>query len=333
MRRPSLSLLALLTFTACGAPQGAPPVTPTPSEPQADIHTPPAETRAFRTLVLDNGMKVLLASDPDTTEAAAHMVVSVGSLDAPADRDGLAHFLEHMLFIGTEKYPEPNGYKDYLAAHGGRSNAFTSTETTQYFFTINAQAFEEGFDRFAQFFRSPLLDPAYSAKEREAVNAEYKMKEKEPSRRYRAALQQTRNPEHPWSHFTVGNLDTLADRDGRPIFEDLRSFYDAHYVADNMILALVAKPGHHTRNPVSKLKSDVSLDRLNTKLVERVVLGRCKIPGICPRLKNPPRSNYVETRKKKAAHIGAFTHVLLQPSGFVFKNLLFLPLGKSGESE
>ena len=62
----------------------------------------PLDKSEVRKMVLDNGIKVYLLSDPNFNISAASMVVEVGSLDNPSDREGLAHFLEHMLFLGTE---------------------------------------------------------------------------------------------------------------------------------------------------------------------------------------------------------------------------------------
>jgi hypothetical protein len=74
---------------------------------------------------------VLLISDPTTDKSAAALDVRVGHLSDPAELPGLAHFLEHMLFMGTKKYPDENEYNVFLAQHGGSSNAYTDTEDTK----------------------------------------------------------------------------------------------------------------------------------------------------------------------------------------------------------
>ena len=66
----------------------------------------PLDRSEVRKLTLDNGVRVYLLSDPNFNVSAASMVVETGSLENPNDREGLAHFLEHMLFLGTEKYPD-----------------------------------------------------------------------------------------------------------------------------------------------------------------------------------------------------------------------------------
>ena len=119
----------------------------------------PNDDRDYRYITLDNALRVLLVSDSTTDKSAAALAALRGSYDEPSERPGLAHFLEHMLFIGTEKYPELDGYQSFLARHGGSSNAYTAGNHTIYFFDVQPSAFDEELDRFAQFFIAPLLDP------------------------------------------------------------------------------------------------------------------------------------------------------------------------------
>eukprot|EP00439_Symbiodinium_sp_Y106_P002019 s2770_g1.t1 len=83
--------------------------------------------------------------------------VKAGSHDDPRQLPGLAHFCEHMLFLGTEKYPENSGFDQFLLKYGGSSNAFTASEVTVYFAAASSDAASEGLDRFADFFRAPLF--------------------------------------------------------------------------------------------------------------------------------------------------------------------------------
>lgn len=98
------------------------------------VITSSVNDREHRYLELENGLKVLLVHDGSADKAAAALDVYIGSADNPKDRPGLAHFLEHMLFLGTEKYPEPDAYQAFVNANGGSHNAFTATEHTNYFF-------------------------------------------------------------------------------------------------------------------------------------------------------------------------------------------------------
>lgn len=201
----------------------------------------PNDDRQYRLLTLDNEMQVLLISDPQTPKAAASLDINIGSGDNPEGRGGLAHFLEHMLFLGTEKYPNPAEYEQFITEHGGNRNAYTSMEHTNYFFDVDAAYLPEALDRFAQFFISPRFDEALVDKEKNAVQSEYQMGLKSDSRRGLDVLQQAMNPEHPFSQFAVGSLETLADRPDSSIRDELLAFYDSHYSANIMRLVVLGE--------------------------------------------------------------------------------------------
>ena len=92
------------------------------------------DTNKYRFVQLQNNLNCLLVNDPDTRQSAACLNVNVGSLQDPPSVNGLAHFCEHMLFLGTKKYPDENHYSKFLASHNGQKNAATSEDNTYYFF-------------------------------------------------------------------------------------------------------------------------------------------------------------------------------------------------------
>ncbi|BAO43781.1 insulinase family protein [Thiolapillus brandeum] len=199
------------------------------------------DQRDYEYLVLPNQLRVLLVSDPEADKAAAAMSVQVGSASNPPGRDGLAHFLEHMLFMGTKKYPDVDDYSSFIKRNGGSDNAFTADNQTTYFFDIKAEALEPALDRFAQFFISPLFDAKYVEREANAVHSEYQLKLKDDNRRIDAAEKQSYNPASPYARFFVGSLDTLADRKDRKVRDDLLAFYKQHYSSNIMGLTVVGR--------------------------------------------------------------------------------------------
>lgn len=101
------------------------------------MQTSPLDDRSYRIVTLPaNGLRVMAVSDPAADKAAASLDVAVGQFSDPDDIPGLAHFLEHMLFLGTEKYPDEASYNAFLAENGGHSNAFTASENTNYHFSM-----------------------------------------------------------------------------------------------------------------------------------------------------------------------------------------------------
>ncbi len=210
------------------------------TDTQAPVQSP-ADDKAYRYIQLDNGLRALLISDPDTEKAAAALDVYVGSASNPADRGGLAHFLEHMLFLGTEKYPDSGEYARFVSEHGGSRNAYTAFEHTNYFFDIDKAQLKEALDRFAQFFISPRFDAEYVQREVNAVDAEYHMGLTSDGRRNLDVMREIINPQHPYSILSVGTRDTLADRPGAPVRDDLLAFYDRYYSANLMALVVLGR--------------------------------------------------------------------------------------------
>ena len=222
------ALFSLTLITGCTTSPTSEPLVNTAVT--NEVVKSPNDQRDYAHVTLENGMRVLLISDPAADKSAAALVAFRGSFHDPEDRPGLAHFLEHMLFIGTEKYPEPDGYFAFVQKHGGGSNAYTAPDHTNYFFDIQPEYFTEGLDRFAQFFISPLLDKAYVDREKNAVHSEYQMQIKEDGWRGFMVQKVAMNPDHPMSKFSIGTLDTL-DGDA---YSALITFFEGHYSANQM---------------------------------------------------------------------------------------------------
>src|SRR5690554_1928133 len=123
-----------------------------PSLAETSPDKSPNDNNEYRFVELSNGLRAILISDKHAQKAAASMNVAVGSGDDTREREGISHFLEHMLFLGTEKYPEPGEYQQFIKSHGGSHNAFTAFRNTNYFFDIQADYLESALDRFAHQF-------------------------------------------------------------------------------------------------------------------------------------------------------------------------------------
>ena len=201
----------------------------------------PNDDRQYAAMMLPNGLQVVLVSDPSLENSAASIAVGVGSAHDPERQLGLAHYLEHMLFLGTEKYPEPDGFMKYTQANGGMTNAFTAYEQTNYLFQINAGKFDDALDRFSDYFKTPTFDPHFSDKERNAVNNEWSLQKAQDAWNLFALQGFTSNPENPSAKFNIGNLDTLKDKPDSVLQDELKKFYNSYYSSNIMKLTLVGK--------------------------------------------------------------------------------------------
>ncbi|MDT8398526.1 MAG: insulinase family protein [Pseudomonadales bacterium] len=230
-----ITLLVLLAFTGCSYRA----LEQADSAASSELVKSPNDSREYRSLVLANQLKVLLISDPGTDKAAAAVDVYAGSNSDPEDYPGLAHFLEHMLFLGTEKYPEAGAYQEYIAAHGGSNNAYTAYENTNYYFDIEKNSLAPALDRFSQFFIVPLFTPDYVDRERNAVHSEYQSGLQNDGRRAYEVFKAVLNPAHPLARFSVGSLETLRDKTAGSLRRALLDHYQAYYSANLMSLVVL----------------------------------------------------------------------------------------------
>ncbi|GES66360.1 a-pheromone processing metallopeptidase Ste23 [Aspergillus terreus] len=213
------------------------------------LEKPELDDRSYRVVRLANKLEALLVHDPDTDKASAAVNVNVGNFSDADDMPGMAHAVEHLLFMGTEKYPKENAYNQYLAAHSGSSNAYTAATETNYFFEVsatsdstdqpNGQSTPNGsvngtaatsesgstessgngspsplygaLDRFAQFFVAPLFLESTLDRELRAVDSENKKNLQSDLWRLMQLNKSLSNPAHPYHHFSTGNLQTLKE--------------------------------------------------------------------------------------------------------------------------
>lgn len=199
------------------------------------------DPREYRYLQLDNGLQVMLVQAPETEMTAVSLAVGVGSFHNPQEFPGLAHYLEHMLFLGTEEYPEPNALQSYLEDNAGFANAYTSSDHTNYYFQTPNDLLDPSLDRFSDYFKAPLFDREYSDKERTAVHNEWSMGKSQDPRIMFQLLGLTGNPDHPAARLSVGNRETLPGGPDSGLYEAMREFYQRYYVAELMTLTLVSQ--------------------------------------------------------------------------------------------
>ncbi|KAF9262820.1 hypothetical protein L218DRAFT_928843 [Marasmius fiardii PR-910] len=230
------------------------------------IEKPLQDDREYRIIRLENGLEATLISDAKADKAAASLDVTVGHISDPNDMPGLAHFCEHLLFMGTKTYPIENEYKSYLAKNNGYSNASTFVSNTNYYFEVSAQHLSGALARFSAFFHCPLFSPSSTARELKAVDSEYKKKHQLDSRRAFQLEKHLSKAGHPYRKFGTGNIDALSkkarelqeagklpaddgssedDPDGGVIGREIRrrlvEWWENEYCAGRMHLCVVGK--------------------------------------------------------------------------------------------
>ena len=221
---------------------------------------PERDLRDYRVILLPNNLQCLLVSDNlktgDVGMEAASVHVQAGHMDDTLP--GLAHFHEHMLFLGTKKYPNEDEYENFLSQFGGYSNAYTDMEDTNYFFSVTtpstddnttSEALAGALDRFAQFFVAPTFDRDMVDRELRAIDSEYTMSKTSDSWRNFQLLKSTCNQRHPFAKFGCGNYATLTQNGLDPLLSELENFWTEYYQSYNLRLAVV---GHAPLDALQK---------------------------------------------------------------------------------
>lgn len=281
--------------------------------PDLNASKTPLDKKLYRQILLPNGLKAVLISDTvamhqsppmlyddyddeedsheeeeeeedsdeedeeeeeGLREAAAALVVGAGSFMDPPHAQGMAHFLEHMLFMGTKKYPQENAYDAFLSQHGGSDNAYTELEYTVYHFEVPQEELFKALDMFAQFFIHPLFREDAVERELNSIESEFQLSRNSDQCRLQQLWCHTceRNiDKHPFGKFSWGSLKSLKEApqaSGTNIMDELRTFYNQYYYAQNMKLVVVgAYPLDKLQKYVLEYFQDIpSLPRLSSPL-------------------------------------------------------------------
>jgi len=185
------------------------------------------------TYELDNGLTVVLRHKPAAPVVACNVWIGAGSADETPDEAGVAHVHEHMLFKGTERRGVGEIARE-VEASGGRINAFTSFDQTCYFVTMSSRYVETGLEILSDAVRNATFDADELDRELEVIREELKRTEDNPSKMAGLKLFETAYQEHPYRIPIIGTEASVASLER----EDVRSFFERHYVPGNMTLVV-----------------------------------------------------------------------------------------------
>jgi len=211
-------------------------------------------------IIPNNKLRVLLISDPLVATTSVAMIVNVGYLQDTLN--GMAHFLEHMLFMGTKTHPKEHYFNEFILKHGGSTNAFTAHDNTCYYYSIQQYALLESLDIFSHFFIDPLLDKSSVEREMSAVNSEHEKNRNDDGWRHEDIIKVLCHPDHSYKKFGTGSYDTLKVPD---IDVHVRQFYDDYYFAENMTLMIICNQSiKEIKKPVYECFKHIRTNPLGT---------------------------------------------------------------------
>ncbi|MEL6905380.1 MAG: pitrilysin family protein [Planctomycetota bacterium] len=182
---------------------------------------------------LSNGMRVLVAERHLDPVVAVMVWYDVGARHEPFEVAGVSHFLEHMMFKGTET--RGVGAIDLATTSlGGSNNAFTTPDHTAYWFEFASDRWEEALAMEADRMQSLLLDPEEFDSEKQVVLEELSMGEDDPWRSLSRRVGEVLYGNHPYARPVIGYRDTLVPM----TVEAMRAHYDRFYRPGNATLVI-----------------------------------------------------------------------------------------------
>jgi insulysin len=190
---------------------------------------------------LENGLEYALITCPDIKKASVSISVEMGHFSDPEDCQGLSHLMEHMLFAGSQSYPDGNFLNQLLNTHGGFVNAWTSSESCNVHFDCPLNHFSQALDVLVDMLVQPALTIQGVSQEVDAIEAEFSMRKQDDVRRLYDVHKQTCNTKHPFSRFSVGNKQIFTQFTNTELQQKLRKHHQ-HYFDASKIKACFVLP-------------------------------------------------------------------------------------------
>ena len=202
------------------------------------IEIPPNEMRKFKYGILPNKLKYVVIQDKDEECAQVSLVVKAGSMDEDVKYMGLAHFLEHMLFLGSKKHMKESYFEEMINEMGGSTNAFTGGFETCYYMNMLSKHLDKILSIYSRFFIDPLFDSNSITREINAINSEHL---KNINNEYWFVKQIIHNislKESGINRFSTGTLETLKSHDISELRKAMIDFYNTYYISNNMCICI-----------------------------------------------------------------------------------------------
>jgi predicted Zn-dependent peptidase len=245
------------------------------------------------TTTLANGLRVVTTSVADAPSVSVQLFIGVGSRWEGRERNGISHYLEHMVFKGTRRWPTAIELAEAIEGAGGQMNASTGTEVTSYWTHLPYDKLLLGMEVLAELVMAPLLDPEEVERERTVVQQEIRRAHDQPGARLGQLLAQACFGESPLGWPIAGTLETVQ----AIAREDLSAHLSAGYRPGNIVLSVAG--------PVSHEEVLAHAEALFGGMEGGLVATPFDPP---PAL--PDRRSQVEQRPIQQCHLGLAVHAL-----------------------
>lgn len=191
------------------------------------------DTHELTKITLPNGVRLLLIPMKGVLSVATSVFVGVGSRNENTKNNGISHFLEHMVFKGTKKYPTTDDV-NVIERIGGLQNAYTDIDVTNYHNKVLSTDWAQALDINRELALAPRLEQKHVDKERNVILEEMKRYEDEPANKAEETMHLMLYPKTKLGLRTIGEVASLA----AVASPELRAYHDAWYTPDRIVVVL-----------------------------------------------------------------------------------------------
>ncbi len=187
----------------------------------------------YEKILFPNGARLILVPMDGVNSVASAVMVGVGSRYEEAAEHGISHFLEHMVFKGTSKYPTTDDV-NVIERYGGLQNAYTDLDITNYHNKVLAEDWKLGLEINKELSLNPLLEEKHVEKERDVIIEEMKRYEDEPSAKVNEVFHEIMYPKTKLGRRIIGTADSLHGQASK----ELSMYHEKWYAPERMVVVL-----------------------------------------------------------------------------------------------
>ncbi len=190
---------------------------------------------------LQNGLRIITAEMADARSVTANIAVGTGSrYEDFATNGGVSHFLEHLLFKGTAKYPTAQVIAEAVDAVGGYNNAYTTEDHTLYYIKVPGQHRELALDILCDMVANPLIDPEEVDRERGVIVEEMNVYRDDPARFVHTMVPELIFPDNPLGRDIIGSEEVIEKIPAR----EVKAYLQRHYRPNNLVVGVAGQVKH-----------------------------------------------------------------------------------------
>ena len=199
-----------------------------------------SELNMYQRSLLDNGLRVLTSTMPHTRSVSMVICVGAGSRYESADLAGISHFLEHLPFKGTKRWPTAREVSEAIEGVGGMMNASTDREMTSFWCKVAQPHFHSAFPVLLDMLLHPILDPGELEKEREVIQEELRMTNDHPTYKVDLLIDEALWPDQAMGRDVGGTPESVSAISRENILE----YMHYQYNPGNTVIAVAGNISH-----------------------------------------------------------------------------------------